>query len=31
MVSHRYTLDEINEGIARLEQGEATRGVVVFD
>lgn len=31
MISHRYTLDGINEGITRLEQGEATRGVVVFN
>ena len=30
LISHRYRLEEINEGFARLERGEAARGVVVF-
>ena len=30
LVSHRYKIDEINEGVERLKQGEAARGVVVF-
>lgn len=30
LVSHRYQLEEINEGVERLKQGEAARGVVVF-
>ena len=30
LVSHRYKLEEINEGVERLKQGEAARGVVVF-
>ena len=30
LVSHRYKIDDINEGVERLKQGEAARGVVVF-
>lgn len=30
LVSHRYKLEEINDGIERLKQGDAARGVVVF-
>jgi S-(hydroxymethyl)glutathione dehydrogenase/alcohol dehydrogenase len=30
LISHRYRLEQINDGFARLEQGEAARGVVVF-
>ena len=30
LVSHRYKIEEINEGVERLRQGEAARGVVVF-
>ena len=30
LISHRYRLEEINEGFARLERGEAARGVIVF-
>lgn len=30
LISHRYSLDEINEGVDKLDRGEAARGVVVF-
>lgn len=30
LVSHRYKLEDINEGVERLKQGDAARGVVVF-
>ncbi len=30
LVTHRYRLEEINEGFARMEKGETARGVVIF-
>jgi len=30
LISRRYTLDQINEGFARLANGEVARGVIVF-
>lgn len=31
LVSHRITLDEVNEGYAALNRGESTRSVIVFE
>ena len=31
LLTHRLTLDEINEGFDRLARGEAVRQAVVFD
>jgi S-(hydroxymethyl)glutathione dehydrogenase/alcohol dehydrogenase len=30
LVSHRYTLDQINEAYADMLSGKSTRGVIVF-